>query len=66
MFNCHAPGVFARGLSNKIAPGESPLHLIIDKAPLYPGKGVVGLCIDRCISLLDNLSYNFYCAIGIY
>ncbi len=35
------PGVFARGLSNKIAPGESPLHLIyiIDKAPLVPGGG---------------------------
>ena len=35
------PRVFARGLSNKIAPGESLLHLIyiIDKAPLVPGGG---------------------------
>ncbi len=35
-----------RGLSNKIAQGESPLQLIIHKAPPCPGRGVVGLCIE--------------------
>ena len=49
------PRVFSRGLSNKIAQGESPLHLIIDKAPPCPGRGVVGLCIDRCIIDLRSL-----------
>ena len=33
------PRGFSRGLSNKIAPGESPLHLIIDKSPPVPGRG---------------------------
>ncbi len=27
------------------------MHLIIDKAPPCPGRGVVGLCIDRCIMI---------------
>ncbi len=32
-----------------------------DKAPPCPGRGVVGLCIDRCIILLSNFKYYWLC-----
>ena len=38
------------------APGVRLLQPLCDKSPPFPGWGGVGLCIDRCISLLHSLS----------
>ena len=40
------------------APGVRLLQPLCDKSPPFPGWGGVGLCIDRCISIVKPAGYT--------
>jgi len=57
----HCPRVLVvskEGYCKKFVPGVCPLNYKLYKSPPMPGWGVVGLDIDRCITVLGAQLYQ--------